>query len=246
MVVALALAGLFVGLGFWQLDRLDQRRVRNATITERMNAEPEQFQTLIANAPGVDTLTHRHVTVQGVYRPDLEFFSIGRTYGDLTGTLVLTPLEIEGGDLIVVERGLIPSDTPGPPAEGYEAPAGTVILTGRLDGGEAPLRMGEPEPEGGVLRSLSRIDLDYIDRWIDGPVMPLILKLDASDPAGNDPQPVRVPDEELTEGQHLGYAIQWFAFAVIAIVGAGYLVYRAGTRDGTSLSESDRETAPIP
>jgi len=42
-----------------------------------------------------------------------------------------------------------------------------------------------------------------------------------------------IPDEELTEGKHLGYAVQWFAFSAIALVGLVGLLYRAGS-DQTS------------
>jgi cytochrome oxidase assembly protein ShyY1 len=43
-----------------------------------------------------------------------------------------------------------------------------------------------------------------------------------------------MPSEELGAGSHLGYAVQWFAFAVIAIVGLVALLYRAGRIDTTT------------
>lgn len=244
IAIAVVLVVGFVRLGMWQLDRLDERRASNGLVEERGSAPPAPLDDLIAlHGADPDGLIHRRAVVEGRFRQDLEFFSIGRTYGDLSGTLVATPLELADGSLMIVVRGLVPSDTAGPPADGFELPSGEVTLTGRLDDGEEPLRIGEPAPDGGTITSISRIDLDFIDTWLPGDVAPISLLLDSQDPESTGASPVRVPDEELTEGSHLGYAIQWFAFALIVAVGVGYLVWRAGTEVTDS---SDEETVPLP
>jgi len=238
-------ATLFVRLGIWQLDRLDQRRAANALILERGTQETRALDPLVSDY-GMDpaALEYRSTTVEGIYRPDLEFVSIGRTAGSTSGTLVATPLQLDDGALLIVIRGIVPSGTPGPPVQGYEVPEGRVILTGRIDDGEEPLRIGEPDPEGGVLRSIARIDLGYIDAWIDGDVIPISLILETQVPSGPAGTPVPIPPDELSEGPHLGYAIQWFAFAVIAIIGAFWIVWRAGTESTGRLN--DGESAPAP
>lgn len=232
IVVGGVIAVLFIRLGIWQLDRLDERRERNAVTQERRASDPQPLEDLVA-AKGLDPeeLDLLPTSASGTYRPDLEFFSIGRTVGDATGTLVATPLEIADGTLLVVVRGIVPAGTEGPPAQGFDTPTGQVTVEGRLSGGEEPLRIGEPDPENGVLTSLSRVDLAYIDRWIEGTVLPVSLVLVDQRPGNPDAAPLAIPPEELGEGSHLGYAIQWFAFAAIVIVGVGYLVWRAGTKD---------------
>ena len=247
LVVALGLAGLFVRLGIWQLDRLDERRASNALIESRMESAPRPLDDLV-DEYGSDPsdLIHRTATVRGTFRTDLEFISVGRTFGPAVGTLVLTPLELDDGSLLVVARGLVPPGEAGPPAAGHPPPEGAVTVTGRIDDGEEPLRIGEPDPDGGVLTSLSRVDLDYIDEWIPGDVLDISLLLDEMSPPEPAGQPVRVPPEELSEGSHLGYAVQWFGFAVIAVVGVGFLIYRAGTRPDTVDSESERDSVRVP
>lgn len=229
MVVGALLALLFIRLGLWQLDRLDERRESNAVIEARSAEQPRALAALIGQI-GMDPaeLAFRPAIVEGEYRTDLEFFSIGRTYDDVTGTLVATPLQLSDGSLLTVIRGLVPAGTQGPPAVGYEPPQGQVSLVGRLDDGEEPSRLGESDPEDGKLTSLSRLDLEYIDAWIEGDVLPILLLLDEQTPA-SEPAPATVPSEALTEGSHLGYAVQWFAFAAIVVVGVGLLVRRAGT-----------------
>ena len=235
MVVGALLALLFVRLGMWQLDRLEERRAENAVIEARGSEQPRALEALIGQI-GMEPseLVYRPAFVEGTYRTDLEFFSIGRTYGELSGTLVATPLELADGSLLVVVRGIAPPGVGGPPATGFEPPRGNVRLVGRLDDGEEPSRLGESPPDDGVLTSLSRLDLAYIDEWIEGDVLPVSLLLDEQEP----PSEVAlepIPPDELSEGSHLGYAVQWFAFAATVIVGVGILIWRAGSpRDEAS------------
>jgi surfeit locus 1 family protein len=226
--VAVVLIVGFVSLGMWQLSRLDERRALNATIEARRQEPARPLEGLVGQY-GMDpaALVYRSTTVEGVYAADAEIFSIGRTHGDVRGTLVATPLELVDGSLLIVVRGLVPPDTEGPPAAGYAPPTGRVIVVGTIDDGEEPLRIGEPDPEDGVLRTLSRLDLAYINEWVAGEVLPISLVLVEQIPADKEGSPIPIPNDELSEGRHLGYALQWFAFAVIVLVGVGVLLWRA-------------------
>jgi surfeit locus 1 family protein len=231
MVVAGLVALACVRLGFWQLDRLDERRERNAQVQSRMDEPARPVAGLRSDfADSPSDIAYRHAIVEGTYRPSDEFVSVGRAYGDLKGKLVATPLDLLDGSVLIVVRGIVPGDTPGPPAQGYETPTSPVILEGRLSAGEEPSRISEPAPVGGELTSLNRLDLDYVDEWIGGDVLPFALLLDTQVPQGQASQPVPIPSEELTEGSHLGYAVQWFAFGIIALAGGIGLVLRAGRK----------------
>lgn len=245
IAVGLFLAVAFVWLGLWQLSRHEERRIYNATVVARMDSEPRMLGSLIDQfGEDPDALVDLNAIVEGRYVSAGEFYSVGRNYDGLTGTLVMTPLLLGDGSTMIVVRGLVPVGTPGPPAVGYETPSGDVTLTGRLDDGEEPLRIGEPPPEDGVLRQISRVDLAYINAWYDGEVVPYNLILEDQTPAGPGEPPIPVPPSELTEGSHLGYAVQWFAFAMIVVLGVGALVWRAGTdpsSDGTSQEPAPRD-----
>ncbi len=232
--VGLGFAILFVFLGLWQLDRLDERQTRNAAIIARSDEPVRPLTGLIADYVGnEDRLAHRRTTVVGTYRADEEFLSVGRVYGDVVGTLVVTPLDLEDGSVLMVVRGVAPSGIAGPPAVGYEVPRGTVTLDGLIGEGEAPLRIGEADPPSGTIESISRIDLAFIDVWVEGNVLPFTLLLDTQSPPSA-AEPTRIPPEELSDGSHLGYAIQWFAFAVIAVVGVVALLRRAAKNEPTN------------
>ncbi len=241
IVVGVVITVGFVRLGLWQLDRLDQRRETNTTIEGRMSEPVRPIEAILGHyGDDVDDMLHRTASVEGVFRTDDEFFSIGRIVSDEQGTLVATPLDLSDGTVLIVVRGLVPPGTSGPPAQGYEPPSGFVSLVGRIDDGEEPLRIGEPDPQDGHLRSLSRLDLAFIDRWVDGDVLPITLILEEQSPPDREAGPTRVPPDVLSEGSHLGYAIQWFSFAIIVGVGVAVLVHRAGTKDGPSEAGPDR------
>jgi hypothetical protein len=94
------------------------------------------------------------------------------------------------------------------------------------------------------LESLSRLDLAYIDEYVEGNVLPVSMMLTGWFKPYPNEAPVAIPERELTEGRHLGYAVQWFAFALIVAVGVGTLVYRAGTTEPTSETDLDRTSLP--
>jgi len=240
MLVGVGLSILFFNLGAWQLSRLDERRASNALIEARIVGEPREFEALVGQyGMDPDELNYRRAMVTGRYLIDDEIFSVGRNYDGVTGTLALTPLELSDGSIMIIVRGLVPIGTDGPPATGFETPSGTVTLTGRLDDGEEPLKIGEPPPVDGVIEGISRVDLAYIDQYYGKDVLPVNLILESQQPQNTGEEPFRVPAPELTEGRHLGYAVQWFAFSLLALVGAAVLVWRAGTERPTSETEME-------
>lgn len=245
IVIGLLISVSFVRLAFWQLDRLDERREMNTTIEARSSGPARPLESILGQYGGdVDAMVFRRAIVEGTYMRDDELFSIGRTIHTQPATLVATPLALDDGTVLIVVRGFVPANTSGPPAEGYEPPGARVALVGRIDDGEDGARIGEPEPPDGVLRSLSRLDLEYIDQWMEGDVLPISLLLEEQVPSNLEGVPVQVPTEELSEGSHLGYAVQWFAFAIIVFVGVGALIHRAGTSEELSGTEQDRASQP--
>ena len=99
--IALAAAALFVRLGFWQLDRLEQRRARNTLLASRLGAAP---------APWSDTtaIRYRRVTLSGVADYDREIVLVGRSRGGSPGVNLVTPVRRRGSDTaVLVNRGWV-------------------------------------------------------------------------------------------------------------------------------------------
>jgi cytochrome oxidase assembly protein ShyY1 len=222
-LVVLALAATFVRLGVWQLDRRDQVRSRNAMVAARLGVPPASVETLLARDPGLDRAAYRRVVVAGRYRPGWEARVRFRSLGGAPGEYVLGLLVTPSGRPVLVNRGWVPLDTgssPSPPPP----PEGPAVVTGLLLPSEAGGRVVEP-PTGGSPAAFDRIDVRAIGGTLPVTPLPLYLQLREQRPPGG-PLPVPLPEPALDEGPHLSYAVQWFLFTAIGLVGWPLLLRR--------------------
>jgi cytochrome oxidase assembly protein ShyY1 len=228
--IVLALVGvvLFVNLGLWQLRRLDERRAMNTAIIERSDEEPVDLGSLVAtHGRDPDALAFRRVSVSGRYDPEAEVLRAGTTGSRGSGNDVVTPLFTD--ELaIAVDRGWVPIEVEGPPVVTALPPQGLVDVVGVLLPGETAGSLGTPDGDG-LYATVGRIDLVALAPQWGGDVLPVYLLLETQDPPGAElPVPRAAP--EPSEGPHLSYAIQWFVFAAIVLIGFPVLVYRTAPR----------------
>ena len=111
-VIVMALAILFINLGFWQLRRLEERRLENTVGESRLDADPAEL-GLLLEASGDDVRTaleFRRATATGVFQPDDEVLIRSQVHQGVAGFHVITPLLGEGGDAVLVNRGWVPLD----------------------------------------------------------------------------------------------------------------------------------------
>ena len=92
-VLVLVAIGLFVRLGIWQLDRLDQRRAANEALRAVLDAPPLDLAEPLPAAP--DVLENRLATVTGQYDFANERVVLLQTWQGQPGVQLLTPLLIE-------------------------------------------------------------------------------------------------------------------------------------------------------
>lgn len=240
LVFALVVAGVCVRLGIWQLDRLEQRRALNASVERGLAAEPAPLTRLLpAEGPTqhLEDLAYRRVIATGTFDPDREVLLFGRALDGRPGHHVLTPLLLEDGRALLVDRGWVPYELDTPPVAEAAPPAGEVTVTGFLlppvDDDEAA---GERAPDGRLL-TVTAPDVDTLAQTLTVPPLPLVMQLQETRPGSVQELPRVVPPPELSEGPHLSYAIQWFTFATIALVGYAVLVRR-------EIRDRARATAP--
>ena len=224
----LALAAIigFINLGFWQLRRHDERAAVNATIEARAAEEPASLESLLDRF-GEDPaqLEYRSVVVRGAYSVGEEVLWQARTLQGRSGHDVLTPLTV-GDRSLIVDRGWVPIDTPGPPVAVAAPPAGEVRVVGVIRPGMARGGLGPIDPDTGRLERVSRVDIDRLQRQIDGRLFPFYVLLTDQMPAGSSELPVPQAVPETDPGPHLSYAVQWFVFSLIALIGYPVLLAR--------------------
>jgi surfeit locus 1 family protein len=226
MVAGLAIlvvVAVCVRLGFWQLDRRDQRLERNAAIAERMAAPPAEITAMPVDTAG---LVHRAATLRGTYDHDRSVVLGARSHRGIPGVYVLTPLRMDGG-AILVNRGWVPSPD-----------AATIDL--------GSVRRPAAAAVSGVLIAYPHVPSaaasdTFRTRWfrLDAPsiraqypydLAPLYLQeigprdRDTVSAGALDPVPLDPP--ALDAGPHMSYAVQWFGFAAVFLIGGVALAAR--------------------
>jgi cytochrome oxidase assembly protein ShyY1 len=206
VLVAIA-APAFVVAGFWQLNRLDERRTHNALIRERESLPVRSLDDALADGDA----EHRRVRIDGTYDASEEIVLIGRPgTGGIDGSHVLTPLRMDSGDAVLVDRGWVPPGMENPPLRDAAPPGGEVTVTGILLPTEGKSALSSGGEHGEIV---DRIDVARLASGSDHRFITtsLYVLLRSQDPPGEElPKVVEPPG--LGEGPHLGYAIQWFLF----------------------------------
>ena len=237
VIFAILVAAGCVRLGFWQLHRLAERRAINAKLTARLSTPP---------APALEAMrdsamaAYRRTSANGTFDFGNELSLAARTREGSPGVNIVTPLRVPGTDTaVLVNRGWV-----------YAADAMSVDFGRWREPNDAAVTGYLLEiPRGGrgavnapsSPRVIRRLEYDSLAKRFPYPIAPFVLVATSSGPAtaSRDSMPARLPPPLMDEGPHLGYAIQWFAFAVIGLVGAGVVV-RADRRGSYPATQTRR------
>src|SRR3954452_4454108 len=222
----LVMCGVCVRLGFWQLDRLQQRRARNhaVEVAARMPALDYDSMTAEAIEREPDLFLNRHLRTAGSYDPSGEIVLRGRADDGRPGVHLVTPLVVSGVPrALLVNRGWVPSpDAATVDARPYAEP-GPRTVTGLLmevpRNTQAGGQPAETTAGGARVTTYRRLDLDVLRRKSPRPILPLYLQQLPDSAADAGEPPVRGPIPALDNGPHLSYAVQWFSFAIIGVIG---------------------------
>lgn len=217
LFAALAAAGC-IRLGVWQLSRLHQRRERNALVRARLDSAEVDFFALRPDS----TARFRRVRISGTPDYDHELIYAARTHRGSPGVNFLTPIRVAGHDTaVLLNRGWVYS------------PDGATVDAARWrerDSSFTGYVEIFPNPTGATYAGrpniLSRLAYDAASKAIPYPIArTYVVMLGDSTMAADRIARLTIPP--LDEGPHFSYAIQWFGFALVAIVGAGYVIGQA-------------------
>jgi surfeit locus 1 family protein len=243
LIAVLVLAGvaLCARLGLWQLSRWQYKRALNARL-----AEAERLPPLRAlRAPPFAQVRGRYLELPGRYDERAQVVIGGHLRQDVPGIEVITPLVLEDGTAVLVNRGWVPVAAAGPVSLApYDEP-GPRRVTGYpeslLTGRRSPPLAVRTMASGTVYWSRD-LDLDTLAARLPYALAPYVLR-QAPGP-GVPAQPLRTRPEPWDEGMHLGYAVQWFSFALILLGGSIWLAFlRARAPAGPPISS--RPAPPI-
>ena len=234
-VLVIAVCVLFVNLGFWQIRRLEARRLENVVMANRLAADPLPIEELIIGAgTDLDSLEFRSATAAGEFEPSEEVLVRSQVHGGIAGWHVITPLVLAEGRAVLINRGWVPLEmdaVPVPP----DPPVGQVTVSGWVNLSRLRHSGGASEPEG-RLTHIARVDLDRLQQQMPFDLLPVFIVADETQAT----LPIAVPRPITSdEGPHLLYAIEWFSFTLISVVGYFFLLRRAARRSDVVNRNSD-------
>lgn len=212
-LITVLLLGLLLSLGFWQLDRANQKR----EILSEYEAGPDStvFQ-LEATSGAVDTERYQFAVATGVYDNAHQFLLDNRTRSGYVGYEVLTPFVIRGsGVAVLVNRGWVPltGDRSAVPDIGVGEEIRTV--TGRIKQPSRSFMLGEDDARVGWPYRIQAIDTARLSKEVGYSLLPLVLLLDSREVDGFD------RDWRLFSfgpERNVGYAVQWFGLAMALLI----------------------------
>ncbi|UCE89624.1 MAG: SURF1 family protein [Pseudomonadota bacterium] len=214
-LVTLALLPVLVSLGFWQLQRADEKRAIQAGLELRAQQPPLR---LVQPLGGAAEAEQYRALLIGRYDTAHQLLLDNRTHQGKAGYEVLTPLHVSGSELaVLVNRGWIPQGRSRAEVPLPAAPRSEVMVHGVLKAPPtAALKLGEGYRDGtGWPAVVQWVDVAALAVELGYPLQPVVVLQDPSDPGGfvREWKWVVSPPEK-----NLSYAVQWFALAAALLI----------------------------
>lgn len=231
--VIVAAAG--IALGQWQTRRGDEKQAVLMRMEQRRAAPPVTFGPALLQAD-VHAQEFRRVRLQGEFVTSWTMYLDNRPYNGRPGLYVLTPFKIAGsGHSVLVERGWVPlnltdrSKVPALPlASGMQEIEGML----RLGAGHL-LQLGKAAaPQPGVL--MQNLEIPAVAEASGLRLLPFVLEQQADAGNAHDGLVRDWPAPALGIERHRGYAVQWYALALTAIIFFVVTGFRSGKKSSTN------------
>jgi cytochrome oxidase assembly protein ShyY1 len=244
--LAVAAAVVMVFLGNWQLHRYHERSAINDRIDAADSAPAVPLASVMVAPSARSTAgpspgkgkAWTKVTMTGRYDPAHEIQARGRTVDGSVGFEIVTPLVLDNGAAVLVDRGWVP------PAEGGAVaapvasapPTGTVTVVGQIHLSES--RPAPLERRDGRIDT-RRIAIPHLAKEMPFPVYGAYVLLTSQTPAEASGF-TRIPIDHEDSWQNGGYAVQWWLFAVMALVTFGWQARKEARGDNADKPRRDR------
>jgi len=219
-LASIVLVPFLASLGFWQLDRADQKREIDNGVKDAQAKSPLNLNQFKGNYFSKEI--YRTASITGQYDNQHQFLLDNRTHQGKAGYHVLTPFLIDGTNkTIIINRGWI----------GYQGTRdnipdisidentrnimGVMKQQGRAivlnDGSDTNIGY-EKQQQLRNSKLIQSVQLPVLAKQLDSDLLPIIIELEKTDKTGfiREWQPYYGSIDK-----HHAYALQWFAMAGI-------------------------------
>jgi surfeit locus 1 family protein len=240
-ILVISAMAVMIRLGIWQLERLEQRRNFNS----RVLAQTSQPALNLNTWSGVEDLSdmeYRQIYVFGEYIHSQEIALRNQHWNNQSGIHLITPLQISGSEKsVLVDRGWISAKDFNSGDWSAFNESGEVKVNGIIRpsiskadfGSKSDLYLGTVNDP---IKAWNFVTVERIQEQIPQPLVPIYIQ-QSPDPTWKSLPHRSKPKLEITEGPHMGYAIQWFTFAAILGLGYPFLILRQSQSVSEQVSE---------
>ena len=214
LLAAVLGAALTARLGVWQLDRAAQKVALQQAQEQQARLPALGAADLSSDAAADAAHRHRAVVVEGRWMPDATVYLDNRAMNGHAGFFVVTPLLLDDGRAVVVQRGWLPRDMADRTRIApYRSAAGRLRVRGRIAPEASRLYELGAAASSAVRQNL---DLAAYAREIRRPLLPLVIVQDDGD--GDDGLLRQWPPPAVDVHKNYGYAFQWFGLSGLIVV----------------------------
>jgi len=220
---------IMLGLGVWQLHRMEWKNALLERIAERIHQEPANFDGGLSWDESKDE--YRRVRLRGSFVHEQELYLAARSRNGNVGYQVVTPFVLTNGMAVLVNRGWVPSERrdPAKRAEGQIKGDTDVVAVVRLTQAQG-IMQPDNDPAKNVwfyidveaMKKASGVATE-IDYWFEADATPN----PGGFPIGGQTR-IQIPND------HLQYAVTWFIFAITLTVIFLIFSYRRAGRSAES------------
>lgn len=207
----MVLLPLFLYLGYWQLQRAEEKRALQAEYDARAAGPAVKVEPRLQRP---EALQFYRVVAQGYYETDRQVLLDNRVHWGQAGYDVITPLRLQDSDVrLLVNRGWIPLGEDRRQLPVIDTPKSLQQITGVATvPSEKYFMLAKPAPlDHGWRPVWQQMDMERYATAVPFPVQPVVVLLDPQSPAGGFTRDW--PRLDAGIAVHQGYAFQWFMLA---------------------------------
>ena len=220
-VAVFSLIFFMLNLGFWQLNRLEDKKDFNSVLRAHTSTPIQPLDQAVPTKWDKASNEWIRVSITGSYDSSKAVTIINRSQDGTAGYNSAVPFTSLGNRTILVNRGFVPLVMSTP-----TIPTGEIEIIGYLRASQSRSALGPIDSTDASNTEFQRFDVPLISAHVGGVLEPMFLQLIQESPASDTPWPAKVPLPPLDEGTHLSYALQWFFFCLVAFAAWAVVVRR--------------------
>ena len=215
LLSAIFLSALFAGLGRWQIDRMYQKKEIIAQYQQRQAAPA--IDKLPPATADLEEWRYRQVQLDGRLLAERQFLLDNQISGGRVGFNVLTPMALEDGSTVLVDRGWVAMG-----ARREDLPDVRLTTDPETITGTIYVPFGEPFALGsatigevGWPRIVQYLDFKALGDLLGTSLLPMVVRLSPQQAGGYKREWSLIA---MSADKHLAYAVQWFALAAVPVI----------------------------